>query len=89
MAKILVVDDIEQNRYMRQVLLKGHGYEVGSAPNGAEALEISRKDVSNIIISDILMPVMDGFALCHACKKDEWVAKNSLRCSFKRMQPVH
>ena len=71
MIKILVVDDQEQNLYMLQVLLQGHGYDVALASNGAEALEKARQNSPDLIIADILMPVMDGFTLCREWKKDE------------------
>ena len=71
MTRLLVVDDNEQNLYMLQVLLRGHGYEVASAGDGAEALEQARRDPPDMIISDILMPVMDGFTLCREWKRDD------------------
>ncbi len=68
--RILVVDDQEENLYYLRALLQGHGFEVVSALHGAEALDKARQNPPDLIISDILMPVMDGFALCRAWKKD-------------------
>ena len=68
---ILIVDDDEQNLYQLQVLLGGNGYQVVTAANGAEALSKARQNPPGLIVSDILMPVMDGFALCREWKKDE------------------
>lgn len=70
-SKLLVVDDNPQNLYMLQVLLQGYGYAVETAANGAEALEKARRAPPDMIITDILMPVMDGFTLCREWKKDE------------------
>jgi len=71
MKKLLIVDDNEKNLYVLQVLLVGHGYEVVIANDGAEALETARRDPPDIIVADILMPVMDGFSLCREWKQDE------------------
>ena len=69
--KILIADDREENLYLLETLLKGNGYEVISAKNGVEALEKLEKEPVGLIISDILMPKMDGFRLCSKCKSDD------------------
>ncbi|HOF05222.1 MAG TPA: PAS domain S-box protein [Syntrophales bacterium] len=71
MKKCLIVDDEEQNRYLMEVVLKGCGWETVTTVNGVEALASARRDPPDIVISDILMPGMDGFTLCREWKADE------------------
>ena len=71
MLRFLIVDDKEQDRYFLQVLLGKAGYAVDSAENGEEALKKARENPPDMIVSDILMPVMDGFTLCREWRKDE------------------
>ena len=71
MEKILIVDDNEKNLYMLQTLLTAKGHEAVTASNGQDALEKLGSESFGMIISDILMPVMDGFQLCRHCKGDE------------------
>ncbi len=71
MTKLLIVDDNPQSLYMLQTLLSAKGFELELASNGAEAFEKARRNPPNMVISDILMPVMDGFSLCRAWKADE------------------
>jgi PAS domain S-box-containing protein len=75
--KVLVVDDNIDNIDMMQILLKSKNFYVKTANNGQEALEKLRSGTYDLIISDILMPVMDGFQFCRECKKDAKLAKIS------------
>ena len=71
MSRILIVDDLDENLYFLDTLLTGHGHEVLKASNGLEALEIAGRLRPDLIVSDILMPVMDGFSLCRIWQQDE------------------
>jgi two-component system cell cycle sensor histidine kinase/response regulator CckA len=71
MKRILLVDDNGTNLYMLRTLLQGHGYEVDEARDGAAALEIASRVRPDMVVSDLLMPVMDGFALLRRWKADE------------------
>ena len=73
--KILIVDDIEENLYLLETLLKGSGYETVTAKDGLEALDKLKEESIDLIISDILMPKMDGFQFCRECKKDNSLKK--------------
>jgi len=67
---ILVVDDLDVNRQIRCAVLKQAGYRVLKARDGSEALRVASKNPPDLTLSDILMPVMDGFELCRAWKSD-------------------
>lgn len=72
---VLVVDDNSQNIYLMEVLLKSQNFQVVTARDGKQALAIARKEIPYLIISDILMPVMDGFTLCREWKQDNRLKK--------------
>ena len=67
---ILIVDDKEENRYLLRLLLEGAGLSVAEATHGGEGLTSARATRPDLVISDILMPVMDGFAFCREWKCD-------------------
>ena len=62
---ILIVDDIATNRKLLRVTLEAEGHTTLEAADGVEALQILAREKVDAIISDILMPNMDGFRLCH------------------------
>ena len=72
---ILIVDDKLENRYMIESLLKGDEFKFMSANNGIEALEVAHHSPPDLVISDILMPVMDGFTLCKEWRQDRYLKK--------------
>ena len=69
-VRVLVVDDESQNRYLLEVLLGGEGFEVESASNGRQALAAARLRTPDLVISDILMPEMDGYEATALIRQD-------------------
>jgi PAS domain S-box-containing protein len=71
--RVLIVDDEPESLSLLGTLLKGAGYEVLEAHDGAEALAKLRVEGAEIIISDVLMPVMDGFKFCQEVRANrQW-----------------
>jgi len=68
---LLIVDDIATNRKLLRVTLEAEGHTTLEAADGVEALQILARETVDAVISDILMPNMDGFRLCHALRKSE------------------
>ncbi|MCK4619914.1 MAG: response regulator, partial [Desulfobacterales bacterium] len=69
--KILIVDDRSVDRRLMRKMLESRGYKVREAADGQQALETARLHKPDLIISDALMPVMDGFQLCRKVKGDK------------------
>jgi CheY-like chemotaxis protein len=67
---ILVVEDIPNVLELLEVTLRFKGYPVVTARNGQEALEVINKELPALVITDILMPKMDGFALAQKLRID-------------------
>jgi CheY-like chemotaxis protein len=63
--KILIVDDLDINRKLLRVTLEAEDHTTLEAADGVEALQILDREKVDAIISDILMPNMDGFRFCH------------------------
>lgn len=71
--EVLIIDDnIDIRTYLRSVL--SEKYNVSEAADGKTGLELARKIVPDIVLSDIMMPVMDGLAFCQQLKTDKAIS---------------
>ena len=71
--EVLIIDDnIDIRTYLRSVL--SEKYNVSEAADGKAGLELARKIVPDIVLSDIMMPVMDGLAFCQQLKTDKAIS---------------
>lgn len=70
-VEILIAEDSATQAEQLRYLLDGNGYVVTVAANGLLALEAARRHKPTLLISDVVMPQMDGYALCKAIKADE------------------
>jgi PAS domain S-box-containing protein len=73
--KILVVEDNEASGSLIEILLVRRGYLVERAANGVEALEKALVSPPDLIVSDVMMPELDGFMLCRRIKADPKLKK--------------
>ena len=69
MKHVLIVDDQALNRILLSKILEGEGYKVSMAYNGLEALKVLTHESIDIVLLDVLMPVMDGFETAKRIKK--------------------
>ncbi len=73
---ILIVDDHEENLLIASEILRGEGYQTATVHSGEEALEFckarpqAQKPLPNLILSDVMMPMMDGFTFCKVLKEN-------------------
>lgn len=73
-ARVLVVDDIEANVKLLQARLLAEYFEVLTASNGPEALEICKSGLCDIVLLDVMMPGMDGYEVCRQLKSERQTA---------------
>jgi PAS domain S-box-containing protein len=70
MATVLIADDLGHERLLLRTILENAGHDVAEAPNGADALALARAKTPDLLITDLLMPEMDGFELCRQWRRD-------------------
>ena len=71
-AKILIVDDDPDIREALSMVLESKGYQVVTAQDGIEGLATLKSEMPNLLILDLLMPKMDGFAVCKELQDPRW-----------------
>ena len=71
-AKILIVDDDPDIREALSMILVSRGYQVVTARDGIEGLATLKAEMPNLLILDLLMPKMDGFAVCKELQDPRW-----------------
>ncbi len=65
---ILLIEDNEQNRYLATFLLEQHGHKVVAAENGPSGIALARTIEPELILLDIQLPLMDGYAVARALR---------------------
>jgi two-component system cell cycle response regulator DivK len=68
---VLLIEDNEQNRYLVTFLLEQNGYAVVSVADGVRGIEVARTFVPGLILLDIQLPRMDGYAVARALRRNE------------------
>jgi CheY-like chemotaxis protein len=70
-VKLLIVDDIDSNRKVLRLAFEADGHTTLEASDGVEALHILARETVDAVLSDVLMPRMDGYRLCHEIRTRE------------------
>jgi len=69
--KVLIVEDFEDTRLFLRLALEDHGFIVFEAENGQKAVENANRDKPDVILMDLTMPLMDGFAAAKLIRQNE------------------
>jgi two-component system cell cycle response regulator DivK len=65
---VLLIEDNEANRYLTTFLLERHGYEVACAADGPRGIEMAKTSPPDLILLDIQLPAMDGYAVARGLR---------------------
>ena len=74
MAKILIIEDNEQNLYLETFILQKNGHEIIQARNGETGIALAAQTLPDLILLDIQLPGMDGYAVAQELRKNPILA---------------
>ncbi len=90
MSKILVVDDEEELRELVRAILQNEGYEVTSAKNGQQALDILEREDIDLVLLDVMMPGMSGWAVVGEMMKKPYIGSTAIAMlTVKSLEPEY
>jgi len=69
-SKVLIIEDNEQNRYLVTFILEKYGYQVFQAKDGQEGIDMAAEVAPNLILLDIQLPYMDGYAIAQSLRSN-------------------
>lgn len=67
--RVLLIEDNEQNRYLASFLLESNGFEVACAPDGSEGIALAKAGRFDLVLLDILLPVMSGYTVARELRR--------------------
>lgn len=86
--KILVIEDDPIATRLIEYILKQRGYQVLTAPNGLEGLQMAQKETPDLIVLNVMLPGIDGFGVCHRLRTEPQTAQTLILMISGRAQPV-
>ena len=89
MIHVLIVDDQALNRILLSKMLEQEGYKISVAYNGLDALNVLKREQIDIVLLDVLMPVMDGFEAAEKIKQQYTLFINHLKKLFCMQKLKH
>lgn len=76
--KVLIVEDVADIRMMMKMLIQSHGFETIVASDGYEAVELAKEHHPDLILMDLMMPIMDGFTATRIIRESEGLRKTPI-----------